>query len=1146
MANIIGEPFEQYVSNQITSRQKVYGKKTNRSSTEIAYLNSTNGWVKLASGVSIDDQRLALLKKNNNQMLNNVSTGKQLAQDYVLFNGLSSYDENGDITNYTGVGKGGKVAYGLDGTDFGYSPMPGIIGVDIKDLNRGSIRKATIDLKVFNRNQLEIIDCLYMRLGYTVLLEWGHSQYWDDTKNTLIKQPASLIDRYFFKDEYDKSDYTKFIPLIKEHRKRTRGNYDAMFATVSNFSWTFESDGSYNCKIELISLGDIIESLGISISTNSNDNENKLRQAQLSAATFIKNKVTQEQFYTSLYPGLEKSVEDYFKFNMEKLLNGSISIRKFRSARTVIDVEYFDNGVKIENINGGFTYPVYPPITDEELKKTQELKQSNIRSVFGTNKANEIIGDYFYSKILNYFNSLRKDKEYAIMSIKLPNQTVELSTEGIPEKTGIPKDYIVKHINPSTNTFVPPKDTTKGGYEIDWLGGTIYLDGMDAGGFWDRDPDEALIAKNPLGFVNFARSTSTGLIRNALIERADQSYIFSRLQKNILIAILGQNSTDINSSDFKTYIFNLFESKNLTGGEDDPQFKEQVQEEKALEENPNEGEKQIEEFKKRMKERSLRGNFFKYFYDIKNLFTPVKTISQKEKESKSWYETKNYDQVTFPSLEESGGQIRCTWSDSQEIVGYRINPFDNKELAERWNKDVGWPYYGPGKQNPDFYFAYDKKGKFLNVTERNSDGSAKAIGGTDFFKLNLSPIDKSYYMSFEMLLGYLRDKNISTIDSDDSPPMINVQVSDQYYLCYAIDNHISVDPKRVIIANENFITNPTSSPKRIFSGLRPFIHKKGNNTYGRLPNIYLNCNRIEDLLTDLADKRGEVKVYDFLTKICEDVNECLGGVNNLEVTVTPDNSINIIDQTPIPGIKDIIPEKFSKNQAILEVFGYQDNQASFVTNVGLQTKISKEYATMITIGATSKGSIPGTEATAFSKWNIGIGDRFKNNLTPPDSAKSNSTSSIDQLREENKTVVDNYYSNNLLEYQCLGFTAEDYKDNKSNTYLNFNDEFIKNNQKVTQEYYKYAQADVTLSEDPEDKGITESSIGFIPFNLSVDMVGLSGLKIYNRLKVNTSFLPSNYDEALDFIITGVNHKITNNEWTTSLSTLATSKSVMAK
>ena len=35
---------------------------------------------------------------------------------------------------------------------------------------------------------------------------------------------------------------------------------------------------------------------------------------------------------------------------------------------------------------------------------------------------------------------------------------------------------------------------------------------------------------------------------------------------------------------------------------------------------------------------------------------------------------------------------------------------------------------------------------------------------------------------------------------------------------------------------------------------------------------------------------------------------------------------------------------------------------------------------MITIGATSNGSIPGTEATAFSRWNFGIEDRFKNNI----------------------------------------------------------------------------------------------------------------------------------------------------------------------
>ena len=113
-------------------------------------------------------------------------------------------------------------------------------------------------------------------------------------------------------------------------------------------------------------------------------------------------------------------------------------------------------------------------------------------------------------------------------------------------------------------------------------------------------------------------------------------------------------------------------------------------------------------------------------------------------------------------------------------------------------------------------------------------------------------------------------------------------------------------------------------------------------------------------------------------------------------------------------------------------------------------------------------------------------------------------------------------------------------------YLTFNPEFIKNTAKVCKDFYIYEQARSSLSEEDENRGIIESSIGFIPFNLKVSMDGLSGIKIYNRLKVNTNFLPSNYDKTLDFIVTGVNHQISDNKWTTSLETLATSKSVLGK
>jgi hypothetical protein len=44
---------------------------------------------------------------------------------------------------------------------------------------------------------------------------------------------------------------------------------------------------------------------------------------------------------------------------------------------------------------------------------------------------------------------------------------------------------------------------------------------------------------------------------------------------------------------------------------------------------------------------------------------------------------------------------------------------------------------------------------------------------------------------------------------------------------------------------------------------------------------------------------------------------------------------------------------------------------------------------MITVGATAGGYVKGTEATAFSKWNTGLTDRFKEELLPPDGINSN-------------------------------------------------------------------------------------------------------------------------------------------------------------
>jgi hypothetical protein len=70
----------------------------------------------------------------------------------------------------------------------------------------------------------------------------------------------------------------------------------------------------------------------------------------------------------------------------------------------------------------------------------------------------------------------------------------------------------------------------------------------------------------------------------------------------------------------------------------------------------------------------------------------------------------------------------------------------------------------------------------------------------------------------------------------------------------------------------------------------------------------------------------------------------------------------------------------------LQIYGYNkianDYISNFVRKVDLKTTITPEFATMITVGATAGGYIKGTEATAFSKWNTGLTDRFKETFIP--------------------------------------------------------------------------------------------------------------------------------------------------------------------
>jgi hypothetical protein len=283
--NIIGEPLEEYVHDEISHRQswQYSGYDSNRSNQQIQYLNNKNAWVKLASSVEIGVENTSSSASETNlgkTRLEDIGfsspenfLGSELAKQFTLFNTTSEVNKpnsrSGIAKNLTGEEEkrlklwNKDSSYGLGGSEFGLQPSPGIKSINIDCLNRGSIRKATIELKAYNKFQFELIELLYLRIGFHVLLEWGNDRYYNQEDKKYQNTGTSILEDKWFND----SSFTQLTMLreIEKYRAEYSGNYDGFFGRVVNFDWSFSNDGSYDISLQLVTVGDIIESLQVNL-----------------------------------------------------------------------------------------------------------------------------------------------------------------------------------------------------------------------------------------------------------------------------------------------------------------------------------------------------------------------------------------------------------------------------------------------------------------------------------------------------------------------------------------------------------------------------------------------------------------------------------------------------------------------------------------------------------------------------------------------------------------------------------------------------------------------------------------------------------------------------------------------------------------
>ena len=207
--------------------------------------------VRMASGVDI--------RKKNNLLDENEQglVGERLAKNWVLEGGSKAYSDFNSSYNTT--------RWRSNPTDgFGMVPPPGITDATIDTKSEdGSLREATINFHCHNRRQLEVLEALYMRPGYPVLLEWGWHPFvqWGSPTSS---DPISIEQNDFsVLDDFLKATSTinGLNVRIATYKAQSEGNYDGFIGYVKNFSFKATEHGGYVCQTQLIAHGEILESL---------------------------------------------------------------------------------------------------------------------------------------------------------------------------------------------------------------------------------------------------------------------------------------------------------------------------------------------------------------------------------------------------------------------------------------------------------------------------------------------------------------------------------------------------------------------------------------------------------------------------------------------------------------------------------------------------------------------------------------------------------------------------------------------------------------------------------------------------------------------------------------------------------------------
>ena len=1199
LSNVIGAPFSEYVLTQLSLRA-THNSSLTRTNDEVMFIANKTAWVRLTSSVQINKNQEVinvgagtlpgfkpvsipnpLLNQYYKSLLGTPAIGyndsDSLRKNWILEAGTSISTGDG-IDLRSGIGPEG--AYGLGGTEeLGYRPMPGLTSVEIDTVGTlGSLRQANIQFKVWNINQLNVIEALYFRLGYSMILEWGHTQYYQN--KGVGKQGTFTTNTYgldLFSSKMRKEEVQQKISKLTYN---SSGNYQGMLGIVSNFNWSMNQEGGYDCTVKLIGLGAVIDSLRINSSYKMPDSLQKIYDAQQARqkreqqeAEELKKKLDRQKIgLTSVPVTFPKNIDEVytvlFATDLGEEAKNTSAQEFFRAISYYSD---YQSDPTLSNYIPDYYYKAVKGGKDAVPKQREEIDK--VAGLFITTKdaklnfkatipANVTVNYPQPVRLdTSYFNKRYREYTTAYPSPNQNNSIFTTNTSGFNNvllQTLFPSSQVRDSIL-ENNIIIEPE--SKGIIDLS----TAYLATLE-----NKYRDRAYIREVVTVVLPYV-GRIPGVIEGTTIDKtffiaikyipstasviaADLFSFFNNwLSGKSGIANVIDIQTDIVNQNKDTYYKNLYITANIpTTAPKDPTIQIITNDTNYIAATLSRPQEQtitppIPEIANEGDTAGDINSITSDQVDPGERFNSALNIMLNVVKSQLQTEAGRSTDVTSVSLLPTTKLLYNDGVLNGVLVGeadkiHSVTPLSNVKQFDLLQYALKG-FNSNLMSNPDVYNEVEK-------VDFNKLCTGYAI---PYIQKDEKP-NYPTYIKFGYLLAFLNNMCLvydSTQDTDRHP-YVYLDFNPETNLCLSNPQHLSIDPYTCMIPfdgtdndyikifpegisrdslSREFNNAPlTSELNTVSKSIEGF---KGTTLYqGKTMEILLNIDFLLETLKQYTsnDKEHAINLKGFLDAIVTGINKATGNLNLFRVAYRDDsNTVIIKDDQFVPSLEgeSTSMESVNGNQVI-----YSDTLGptvprygqlpifgvkSLVREMQFQTDLSTAISNQIAISAqASTGSVNSTDHSPFSYLNVNYSDAYKPFVRNVAAAKITTKPDEDKLAI-NDLKQAGQFNQHLLSIYSNGKPLSRGKiDMATNYYIN------------------------SMSNLKATDGIT-SAAPFIPANLSLTLDGIGGVIMGQAFTIDQSRLPLSLRSVDDpthtkvgFIVVGLTHTVQNNQWLTKI------------